>query len=77
MSWTPWAAVDYDISSMTERPKDIFDACSHPGLEYLGQNRDARFMRCDSCGEVFVLQGGQVWAIPAVRQDDGSTNEAG
>jgi hypothetical protein len=62
----------YEVIVMTERPKDVFDACPHPGLEYLGQNRDARFMRCDFCGEVFVLQGGQVWAIPAVRSEEGS-----
>jgi len=77
MSWSRCAVVDTKSVAMTERPKDVFDACPHPGLEYLGQNRDARFMRCDSCGEVFVLQGGQVWAIPAVRQDEGSTNEGG
>jgi hypothetical protein len=64
------------MRTMTERPRDIFDVCPHPGLEYLGQNRDARFMRCDSCGEVFVLQGGQVWAIPAVLPPGSSESES-
>jgi hypothetical protein len=60
---------------MTERPKNIFEGCSHPDLEYLGQNRDARFMRCDACGDVFVLWAGQVWAIPAVMPRGHPTND--
>ena len=38
--------------------------CPHEDVEYLGDNRDARFLRCASCGVVFVLQGGLAWALP-------------
>jgi hypothetical protein len=55
---------------MTVRPKDSFDGCSHSSLEYLGHNGDARFLRCGSCGEVFVVQGGQTWEIPAIRPEE-------
>ena len=40
--------------------------CKHPDLEYLGENRGARFLRCERCSRVYVLQDGRVWAIPTV-----------
>ena len=38
--------------------------CKHEQIEYLGDNRDARFMRCEHCRAVFILQGGTVWTVP-------------
>ena len=44
--------------------------CTHENVEYLGDNRDARFMRCEQCHAVFVLQAGTVWTIPPAHNDD-------
>jgi len=40
--------------------------CKHPDLEYLGETSGARFLRCEACSKVYVLQDGRVWAIPTV-----------
>jgi hypothetical protein len=40
--------------------------CKHPEPEYLGENRGVKFLRCDVCSRVYVLQEGRVWAIPTV-----------
>jgi hypothetical protein len=40
--------------------------CKHPDLEYLGENRGMKFLRCDVCSRVYVFQEGRVWAIPTV-----------
>ncbi len=37
----------------------------HPP-EYLGENRGVKFLRCDVCSRVYVLQEGRVWATPTV-----------
>jgi hypothetical protein len=51
---------------MSTRHDGVVDACQHKELEYLGENGDARFLRCEGCRMVFVLQGGEAWGIPAV-----------
>jgi hypothetical protein len=38
--------------------------CVHSELEYLGDNRDIRFLRCGDCGAVFLLHGGEAWRLP-------------
>jgi hypothetical protein len=50
--------------------------CLHGGMEYLGENRDAWFLRCASCGNVFVLQAGRLWAIPALRSREWAAPES-
>jgi hypothetical protein len=40
--------------------------CKHPEVEYLGENRGVKFLRCDVCSRVYVVQEGLVWAIPTV-----------
>ncbi len=40
--------------------------CKHPELEYLGENRGMKFLRCDVCSRVYLLQEGHAWAIPTV-----------
>ena len=42
--------------------------CKHPELEYLGENRGMKFLRCDVCSRVYVLQEGRGWAIPIVER---------
>jgi hypothetical protein len=42
--------------------------CKHPELENLGESRGARFLRCEACSKVFILQDGRVWAIPTVER---------
>jgi len=57
---------------MTTRQDNVADACTHQNLAYLGHNRDARFLRCESCETVFVLHGGEAWGIPpATTRDEG------
>jgi len=41
--------------------------CSHSKIEHLGNDHDARFFRCEACGQVFVMQGGVTLALPAVQ----------
>ncbi len=41
--------------------------CSHSRIEHLGNDHDARFFRCEGCGQVFVVQGGLTLAVPAVQ----------
>jgi hypothetical protein len=53
----------------TSRRNDSI-TCAHPGLEYLGDNRDARFFHCEHCNQVFVVQSGQTWSIPALPARD-------
>jgi len=55
------------MRTMPLQRNDVDGGCTHSGLEHLGNNRDARFLRCDSCGQVFVLQDGRAWALPALR----------
>jgi len=40
--------------------------CAHPDIEYLGDNREVRFLRCGACAQVFVIQNGRSWAFPAL-----------
>jgi hypothetical protein len=40
--------------------------CNHPEIEYLGENRGAKFLRCEVCSKAYVIQEGRVWAIPIV-----------
>jgi len=40
--------------------------CKHPDLEYLGENRGMKFLRCDVCARVYVFQDGRVLALPTV-----------
>jgi len=40
--------------------------CKHPELEYLGEGRGVKYLRCDVCSRVYVLQEGLVLAIPTV-----------
>ena len=40
--------------------------CKHPEMEYLGENRGAKFLRCEVCSKVYLFQEGRVWAIPTV-----------
>jgi hypothetical protein len=40
--------------------------CTHSELEFLGENRGVKFLRCDVCSRVYVLQEGRVWAFPTV-----------
>lgn len=53
--------------------------CQHKDVEYLGDNRDVRFLRCAGCGAVFVLQGGLAWALPAAARvaSDEAAEDAG
>src|SRR3954466_5078707 len=32
--------------------------CKHPEVEYLGENRGLKFLRCEVCSRVYVLQEG-------------------
>ncbi len=48
------------------REAEVSAHCKHPEMEYLGENRGARFLRCEACSKVYVLQGGRVLAIPTV-----------
>ena len=50
---------------MTSHPIDISGDCRHSAIEHLGNDRDARFYRCQRCGYAFVIQGGLTLAIPA------------
>ena len=38
-------------------------ACDHTDLEELGQEGQAVYYRCRSCGAVLVAQGNRVWLI--------------
>lgn len=53
--------------------------CTHE-TEYLGKNQDLQFVLCRPCGQVFLLQGGQVFSVPstAAQNDaaDGSERPA-
>ena len=40
--------------------------CKHPELEYLGENRGVKFLRCEMCLRVYVVEEGRVLAIPTV-----------
>ncbi len=55
------------MRTMPLQQQDLTEECGHSGLEHLGNNRDARFMRCESCGQVFVLQEGRAWTLPVLR----------
>ena len=55
------------MRTMPLQQKDVAEECGHSGLEHLGNNRDAQFIRCESCGQVFVLQDGREWTLPARR----------
>ena len=50
------------LTDEAEVPAD----CNHLELEYLGENRGAKFLRCEVCSTVYVLQEGRVWPIPTV-----------
>lgn len=42
--------------------------CDHRDVETLGFNRNAKFLRCLSCGSVLVVQRSRVWVIaPSAR----------
>jgi hypothetical protein len=38
--------------------------CEHDSTEFLGFNGDAKFLRCQSCMYILVLQHDRLWAIP-------------
>jgi len=46
------------------------DDCSHSTIEHLGNDHDARFIRCEGCHQVFVVQGGMTLAVPAMQPQD-------
>jgi len=57
--------------------QSVSTICAHPEIDYLGDNRGARFFYCESCGQVFVVQSGQTWSIPALRRRDADDAERG
>jgi len=65
------------MRTMPLQQKDVAEECGHSGLEHLGNNRDARFIRCESCGRVFVLQDGRTWTLPALRSRLRPVDESG
>ena len=38
--------------------------CNHREMEYVGSNQGARFLRCEACSKLYVVQDGRIWSLP-------------
>jgi len=67
VSWRRRVDPPRSMAAMRQTPINPADDCGHTATERLGNDHDAGFYRCLSCGQVVVVQGGLVLAIPAVQ----------
>jgi nitrite reductase/ring-hydroxylating ferredoxin subunit len=77
MSWRGASWGDKPRVNMTKPAYKVDQGCAHSELEYLGNNRGVRFLRCESCKAVFVLHSGEAWRLPATEAtQDGARKES-
>ena len=63
------------MTEASRRSQSVSVSCEHPELEYLGDNRGARFFHCDTCRKVYVVQAGHTWTFPALPRESANDEE--